>query len=442
MNNKIWMLLTIIFIIVAIILGYNLYNKNTAYATVVENDYNKAFYEVVDYVQNVKTYLAKTMISKSAEHGAEILTHVWREANLAQAYLGMLPIESQELENTEKFLNQVSEYSYSLSRKCIEGEDLSDEDLSKIKELYNFCNDLSNTLNELSDELNNGTLNWDDLKKNTEGSEISEVTNFNVVEENFHEFTGLIYDGAFSEHITSNEKRGLTDDEIDEKTAKKIAEDFIGKDKIKNTQNNGFVENGSIPVYRFEITTNENQTIGISISKKGGHVVFMNYNREITEEKITEQEAIQNGKDFLTSRGFANMQETYYLKENGIITVNYAYKQDNVIIYSDLIKLKIALDNGEIIGLETTGYLNCHYEREISTNIISLEEARKKLANDVEITSEGLAIIPTQWHTEVLCYEFKGKVDNIDFIAYINTETGKEEDILIITQTPNGSLTE
>ena len=442
MNNKIWMLLTIIFIIVAIILGYNLYNKNTAYATVVENDYNKAFYEVVDYVQNVKTYLAKTMISKSAEHGAEILTHVWREANLAQAYLGMLPIESQELENTEKFLNQVSEYSYSLSRKCIEGEDLSDEDLSKIKELYNFCNDLSNTLNELSDELNNGTLNWDDLKKNTEGSEISEVTNFNVVEENFHEFTGLIYDGAFSEHITSNEKRGLTGDEIDEETAKKIAEDFIGKDKIKNTQSNGFVENGSIPVYRFEITTNENQTIGISISKKGGHVVFMNYNREITEEKITEQEAIQNGKDFLTSRGFANMQETYYLKENGIITVNYAYKQDNVIIYSDLIKVKIALDNGEIIGLETTGYLNCHYEREISTNIISLEEATKKLANDVEITSEGLAIIPTQWHTEVLCYEFKGKVDNIDFIAYINTETGKEEDILIITQTPNGSLTE
>ena len=442
MNNKIWMLLTIIFIIVAIILGYNLYNKNTAYATVVENDYNKAFYEVVDYVQNVKTYLAKTMISKSAEHGAEILTHVWREANLAQAYLGMLPIESQELENTEKFLNQVSEYSYSLSRKCIEGEDLSEEDLSKIKELYNYCNDLSNTLNELSEELNNGTLNWSDLKKNTEGSEISEVTNFNVVEENFHEFTGLIYDGAFSEHITSNEKRGLTGDEIDEETAKKIAEDFIGKDKIKNIQSNGFVENGSIPVYRFEITTNENQAIGISISKKGGHVVFMNYNREITEEKITEQEAIQNGKDFLTSKGFANMQETYYLKENGIITVNYVYKQDNVIIYSDLIKVKIALDNGEIIGLETTGYLNCHYEREISTNIISLEEARKKLANDVEITSEGLAIIPTQWHTEVLCYEFKGKVDNIDFIAYINAETGKEEDILIITQTPNGSLTE
>ena len=35
--------------------------------------------------------------------GTETLTNLWREANLAQSYLSMLPIESQELENTEKF---------------------------------------------------------------------------------------------------------------------------------------------------------------------------------------------------------------------------------------------------------------------------------------------------------------------------------------------------
>ena len=114
-KNKIWTVTTVIALVVAAVLGYNLFMKNKAYATTKENEYNMAFYEVVEYVQNVKTYLAKSMISKSAEHGAEMLTHVWREANLAQAYLGMLPIESQELENTEKYLNQVSEYSYSLT---------------------------------------------------------------------------------------------------------------------------------------------------------------------------------------------------------------------------------------------------------------------------------------------------------------------------------------
>ena len=441
-KNKIWILLSVILLIVIAILGYNLYEQKNKYATITENDYNKAFYELVDYVQNVKTYLAKTMVSKTAEHGAEMLTHVWRESNLAQSYLGMLPIESQELENTEKFLNQISEFSYSLSRKTIEGNELSDDDMSKIKELYNYSNDLSNTLNEMSDELNNGILKWADLMKNTESSEIAEVSGFDVVEDNFHEFTGLIYDGAFSEHITSSEKKGLTGEDIDEETAKQKAEEFIGKDKIKKTKSNGYVENGDIPVYRFEITTNEEQNIGISISKKGGHVVFLNYNRNVTEEKISPEEAVQKGKEYLNNKGFPNMQETYYLKENGFITVNYAYKQNNVVIYPDLIKVKIALDNGEIIGLESTGYLNNHYERNISKNLISIEDAKKQLTNNIEIKSEGLAIIPTEWNTEILCYEFKGKVEDIDFIAYINAETGEEEDILIITNTPNGTLTE
>ena len=441
-KNKIWTIITILALIIAIMLGYLFINQKNAYAITKENEYNMAFYEVVEYVQNVKTYLAKAMISKSAEHGAEMLTHVWREANLAQAYLGMLPIESQELENTEKYLNQVSEFSYSFSRKNIEGESLTEDDINKIKELYNYSNDLSNTLNEMADELNNGILTWQDLMRNTEGSEISEVSTFDVVEENFHEYTGLIYDGAFSEHITDVEKKGLTGDEINEETAKQKAEEFIGKDKISNTQNNGFVENGDIPVYRFEITTNANQKIGISISKKGGHVVYLISNRDVGEQKIDEQEAISKGKEYLTSKGFSNMQETYYMKQDGFVIVNYAYRQDNVIIYADLMKVKIALDNGEIIGLETTGYLNNHYVRQIPTPKISIESARNNLSAKSQIISQGLAIIPTEWKTEKFCYEFKGKIENVDFIAYINAETGEEEDILIVTNTENGTLTE
>ena len=96
------------------------------------------------------------MISKSAEHGAEMLTHVWREANMAQAYLGMLPIESQELENTEKFLNQVSEYSYALSRKNIEGTGLTDEDIEKIKEIMANLDKQK----EKQEEIINGNSKW------------------------------------------------------------------------------------------------------------------------------------------------------------------------------------------------------------------------------------------------------------------------------------------
>ena len=434
----------ILLIVVAILVAI-LYQKQREYRQASENSYNMAFSELVDYVQNVETYLAKSLISSTPEHGAETLTHLWREANLAQTYLSRLPIESQELENTEKFLNQVSDYSYSLSRKNIYNESLSDEDLNNLKELHGYSVDLENTLNQLSEDLNSGRFEWGELTKKGTVAFAQQVDNiskesFSNLEENFHEYSGLIYDGAFSEHLTSSEPKGLTGDDIDENKAQEVAKEFVGQDKVKEISNLGFAENATIPVYDFSITTNDDETVNISISKKGGHVVNMNSNRDINTEVITQEEANSKALEFLNSRGFQNMQETYYLKQDGIVTINYAYKQDNVIMYPDLIKVKVALDNGEILGVETTGYLNNHTERNLDNIKITEEEARKDLNDDLEITSSGMAVIPTEWKSEILCYEFKGKVEDKEFLVYINAENGREEDILIITNTPNGTL--
>ena len=436
-----------ILLIIVGILGAILYKKQREYRQASENSYNMAFFELVDYVQNVETYLAKSLISSTPEHGAETLTNLWREANLAQAYLSRLPIESQELASTEKFLNQVSDYSYSLSRKNIYDEKLTQDDLNNLKELHTYSVDLENTLNQLSEDLNNGRFKWGELTEKGTVAFAQEVDNiskesFSNLEENFHEYAGLIYDGAYSEHLTSSEPKGLIGDDIDENKAKEIAENFVGKNNIKETNNLGYSENATIPVYDFSITNNEDLNINISVSKKGGHIVYMNTNREVNTEIISQEEANQKGKDFLTSKGFPNMKETYFLKQEGIVTINYAYMQDNVIMYPDLIKVKVALDNGEILGIETTGYLNNHIEnRDISNIKITEEEAKKDLNTDLEIVSSGLAVIPTEWKSEILCYEFKGKVDDREFLVYINTENGREEDILIITNTPNGTLT-
>lgn len=432
--------------IIVAILGFLLYQKQREYRQASENSYNSAFYELVDYVQNVETYLAKSVISTTPEHGAETLTNLWREANLAQAYLSRLPIESQELSNTEKFLNQVSDYSYSLSRKNIYNESLTDEDLKNLKQLHDYSVELENTLNQLSEDLNSGRFQWGELTKKGTMAFAQQVDNisqesFSNLEENFHEYAGLIYDGAFSEHITSNEPKGLTGEDIDENQAKQIAEEFIGKENIKEITNLGFSENATIPVYDFSIQNQEDETVNISISKKGGHVVYMNTNRDVNSEIISQEEANEKGKQYLETKGFTNMKETYYLKQEGIVTINYAYMQENVIVYPDLIKVKVALDDGEVLGIETTGYLNNHHERNISNIKISKQEAKKTINKNLEIVSEGLAIIPTEWQSELFCYEFKGKVDGKEFLVYINCENGREEDILIIENTPNGTLT-
>ena len=440
----------ILLIIISVVLGYFLYQEKEKYTTATHNQYNLALYELIDYVQNVENYLAKAMITSTPEHGAETLSKVWREANLAQVYLAQLPVSSTELANTAKFLNQVSEYSYSLSRKNIYKEELSQEDLDNLKNLHDYSTELKNTLNQLSTDMNDGRINWDELTKNTEIAFAQQVDNlsaatFSNLDENFGEYAGLIYDGAFSEHMESAERKGLTGDEIDEEKAKEIARKFIGEDRIEELNSNGLIENGNIQVYDFSSKIkdgNSNNPLTISISKIGGHIVNMNYNREVDVESISIEEADRIGEEFLNSREIYNMKETYYLIEGGIVTINYAYEQNDITVYPDLIKLKIALDNGEILGMETTGYLNNHEERNIPVAKISKEEAKSNLNKNLAITSEGLAIIPTEWKTEILCYEFKGKINDTDFLVYINAETGREENVLVIIDTPNGILTQ
>ena len=291
-----------------------------------------------------------------------------------------------------------------------------------------------------------GELAWQDVKKQDKTDytrqvdSISQVS-FTDIDNNFNEFAGLIYDGAFSEHIEKAEKKGLQGNEITEEDAEKLIRN-IYKEKIESITKKGNITQGNIDVYNFELKEkNQEPRTNISISKKGGKLVLLNKDREVVEEKITREEANQIGKDFLASIDFPSMKETYFQTQENIITINYVYEQDGIVVYPDLIKVKIALDNGEILGVESTGYLNSHEQRTETTAQITKEQAKSKLNPKLNIESEGLSIIPTEWKTEILCYEFKGKVDETEFLVYINAQNGREENILVIMETPGGILT-
>ena len=448
-NKRIIIILLLTVSVIAIILGAELYKSKKEYRLANQNSYNYSFYEFINYVDSMETYLAKSTISSSAKYGAETLTYVWREANLAENYLSQIPITNQGLSNAAKFLNQVSDYSYSLSRKSMDNEELTQEELDNLMKLHEYSVNLKNSLNELSVELNDGTISWKELTKDQGKDLAQQVSNmsldsFNSIEETFHDYTGLIYDGAFSEHMISIDRKGITGEEINEEEAKEIAKKFVDEDNIKEIVSNGLSENGNIQSYSFSISLNnedENNKMDIAITKKGGHIIYMNFDRKIDSENISQEQANEIGLKFLRDKGFTNMKQTYYLKEQGAVTINYAYEQNDVICYPDLIKVKVALDDGEVLGIETTGYLNCHTERQLTDNIISKERAKEKINDNLEITSERLAVIPTEYNTEIYCWEFQGRVADNEFLVYVNAESGEEEDILVIINTPNGTLT-
>ena len=435
----------VLIIILALFCTY-LKIQNNKVAQTLESSYSRSLYELVDYLDDVETLLAKAQISSSSEYAAKTLTDVWRKADLAQEALSQIPVTHITLENVLKYLNQLSDYSYYVSRKAMEDKNLTQEELDNLKKLYEKCKEMNVTLNNVVTDMGNGSLSWNELTKEKSNAPFAqEVANlsqdsFGKIEENLQDYEGLIYDGPFSEHLTTKEPVGLPENTIGKDGAQENIYDVLDKERVKEIKYNGVVES-SIKVHSFDITLNDDTKFYIDITEKGGKVLWFVENKNIQKEKISFEEAKSNAIKFLDTHGLKNMKETYYIKENGMVTINFAFCDNNVVCYPDLVKVKVALDDGSIIGIEAQRYYSSHHERRISYPKISLEEARKKLNTNIEVLSEGLAIIPTDWKSEILTYEFKGKIDENEFLVYVNAENGKEEKIFMIVDTPNGVLT-
>lgn len=411
-----------------------------------ENAYNRAFYDMTGYVKNVEVLLSKAMITSTPTQSAKTLADLWRQANLAQENLAHLPVDQSVLGNTQKFLSQLSDYSYSLMRQTLNGEKINDEQYDTINKMEISAKALAINLDKIYESLSNGRLKWDEVRKLgnkvlTEEGLAVEITNIKNIGKQFKDYEGLIYDGAFSDHILELEPKGLEDKTVSTDEAKEVIYKMLDREKLKYLNFTGEV-GGRIDTYSFEGALKEkNNIINIDVTKKGGKVLLMLSDRKVENVNISMDDAKKIGLEFLKNMGIENMKDTYYITEGNMATINYAYLQDDIIVYSDLIKVKIALDDGEVCSVETQGYIFNHEERKKLQPKITKEQAKAKINKGLKIESEGMAIIPTESKDEVLTYEFKGKIDKRNFLIYINAETGEEERIFLIIETPNGVLT-
>ena len=78
---------------------------------------------------------------------------------------------------------------------------------------------------------------------------------------------------------------------------------------------------------------------------------------------------------------------------------------------------------------------------------MTAEQAQQSVNQSLRILSSRLALIPTSGQNEVLTWEFQAQTtDNDDeqprrLLVYVNAVNGAEEQILILVETPEGTLT-
>ncbi len=408
-----------------------------ALKTEVSNNMNKNLNELITSVNNINLSVEKAMYCGTANQLTAITSELWKEAGIAKSALSQLPFSGEELTTINKFLSQIGDYSMFITKKMLNNENVTSEELTTFSNLSEVGKKISNGLAEISISYSvldgwtkeiNANLEAQVLK-NGFGNSMAQL------EETLTDYPTLIYDGPFSDKVDEAYAKALVDQpQVSKETARQKAAFVLSLPKeslIDDTE-----ECGTLPSYSFK--TNDTN---ITVSKQGGEIVYFRKYYQITQTKITPEAAIEAAYHYLSQTGNSSLVDTYYFIDEGVCTINFAYKLGDFICYSDLIKVGVALDTGDIILLDARGYLMNHTNRKDPTPIKTIAEAELQVAKTLTVQSVGHAIIP-QNAGEKACYEFlclgqKGE----EVLVYINCDTLVEEKIMILLKTDGGTLT-
>ena len=433
----------------AIAAGFDLQGHSRAkqYRQLVENSYTHAFRELTTAVSELDTALQKAQYAATPVFLEVLCTDIYGKAVAAQMALGELPESHVILAQTAAFLSRAGDYACALSKTASVDGDYREETYSTLSGLAQASSALSASLLDLESDLSGGSVSISELlaleqaltDRGTGNSPDAGGTAFQSMEADFPEIPTLIYDGPFSEHLGGKEPQALAGlYPIGRDEARAVAADFLGlRPQILTPTGEG---SGTLPVWGFAASVDGGEMYA-EVTKQGGNVLTLFTSRPSGEIEFTVQEALDIARSFLSQRGYRSMEETYYVEQGNVLTVNFASRQNQVLCYPDLIKVSVALDTGTVTGFEGHGWIMNHTERSFDGPIIDEETARTAVSPHLQILSHQLALIPTGGQYEVLCHEFKCRTEQGSHVlVYINAATGNEEQILLLLEDEHGTL--
>ncbi len=398
----------------------------------VSSTYEKAFFETLTLMDGIGSNLEKVMISGSSSMEQQLLGSISRQADAAQDNLSMLPAALPSISGALKFVNQVGDYTATLSDRIAAGGAVSDADKELLLTLHRSAQELSGALLTMSQEIQQGGDPF------TSAAAVQEIAvPLNVRTQPDIEYPSLLYDGPFSDGRSVSEFRALDNTTCTAEQAVEIARNFIGEERVLSIQVNG---TGSIPVPCYEVTAHiRGGALNLAVTQQGGQVVYMIFDGDAEDARFSQAELIDLASSFLKSRGYPPTAVSYWSYDDDLLTVNFAPIQDGVILYPDLIKVEMDASTGLAVGFEAMNYLANHVRRENLTPTLTAEDASALLSDLFKADSIRLCIIPTD-SGEALCYEFGGLAGSQRYLIYIDAHTAQEREIYRIIEDEDGQL--
>jgi len=329
-------------------------------------------------------------------------------------------------------INTISGFIESLSLANLDGDEIGEEDFNQLNSVHSRVQEVQYDLNLYLNKLKADYNILDDVDFNN-----SEQNLFSGglvgSESNLTKIPTLIYDGPFSDSVINKEIKGLENVEYTVGMAEEKLHSIFSGFAIEYLGDS----EGKFSTYNFDVKGDVD--LYVSVTKLGGFLLNITAFGSGDEIKLSTEDGVALAEAFASDCGLKNMYSVWYQQTGNILYVNLAPIVNKVIYYPDLIKVKVDLSYGLVVGWEGVNYATNHVDRSFVSSV-GILEAQEKISPILTVTERNFTIIPDKYVGELSAYEFICTWKNYTYYIYIDSVTGEEANILRVVNTTNGDL--
>nr|WP_091772278.1 germination protein YpeB [Piscibacillus halophilus] len=431
-----WVLYIVLIVglISAIVYGYQEHQEKNAILIQAENNYQRAFHDLTYRIDLLNDKISTVLAMNTPENLSPELTEIWKISSEAQADVGQLPLTLMPFNKTEEFLSNIGEFSYRVAIRGLDEEPLTEEEMDLLSQLHESSNNIRKELRTVQHEVLDKGLRWMDVEvalATNEPGDNTIIDGLKTIEDNSEEFNSTDNEGVFTLNSESKSEEikfeGKTYNE--EEVQEFITEQFELDGNV-DMNITGTGDGADIPMYNVSFDTGDLHGYA-ELSQQGANMISYMLTREVGEAQISLNEAMIQAEELLNGLGYDNIEMVESSQYEKVGVFRFVRVEDDVYYYPDSLQVKVALDNGDIMGLTARDYIvntTTRGEVDFSENITD-EEARDLVNPNIEIMESRKAVIENDLGENVLCYELVGVLNDQTYRVYINADDGFEEKV-------------
>lgn len=390
-------IMTYSFVVLAVY-AFGKTQENEQLSIALNTQYSKNMSEASQKLGELEEAVKKSLLFEDQKSSATEREDIWRLSSDIKASVASLPVDESFSTSWMNYLGRLGNFA----KESTEHDD-QENYYQVIRKASDNLTEFSKEWQAATSELLSGksTINhWESKLKDT----ADENKNWGKMGDSIKQYTEAVFPLTASETDAQKKKelKSIKDAKISEDEAiqqfkrlfPEVSNDVIAVEKSRK---------GS-PYPFYHIRFSEDSSIGyIDITQKGGHVLSYLVERHMGKPAKTYEELKKMASDFLKRADYKDvvLEES---RENDtawhfvFVRVDPATKAK---VFSDPIHIKMAKDNGEVLGINTSEYIR---KEQLKPQPIRKVDWSKFFRPDVKVMEEELAYVEDRQLEQRLAY--------------------------------------